>query len=121
MCRRPITGQVCPPDWPLLLSLIIMKGGHSGNWDVLQHLNVPPGVRDVHGDGIPPITGTLEHISNIRSTLKGFFYAGSNLTGNSAASSGSGFGIYVDSSRVLQAANKVQPRAWGALACVYLG
>jgi hypothetical protein len=28
---------------------------------------------------------------------------------------------FFDSARVVPTANKVQPRAWGALACVYLG
>ena len=31
------------------------------------------------------------------------------------------YNMYLDASRVVPTANKNQPRAWGALPCVYLG
>lgn len=47
-------------------------------------------------------------------------------TGGGGAASGGGQvyaprSLYFDNARVAPVANKLQPRAWGALACVYLG
>lgn len=88
-------------------------------------------VGGVHGDGIRNATGSLFTIlpnggyNNFAG--EGVFYA-TTFTGkinNNASSGGIGstypFQGNFDLSRGLPVANKNQPRAWGALACVYLG
>lgn len=73
----------------------------------------------VHGDAVRNITGRVNVFSGMPS---GAFVLGSNV-GSYNANNSTTSHIYVnfDSSRVVPVAAKNQPRAWGSLACVYLG
>ena len=81
----------------------------------------------VHGDGVRNITGGL-----------GLYHAGPSSVGSAGSAlygqgsftygywdgkyvTGAANAIYFAASRVVPTAAKNQPRAWGALACVYLG
>ena len=82
------------------------------------------GVGGAHGDGIRNITGSIGGviIYNLHQ-VTGALYIGSNAL-NQISQNGNtqgGTTIYTDAGRVVPVANKNQPRAWGALACVYLG
>ena len=85
------------------------------------------GVGGAHGDAIRAITGC---IGPVLGDVRGIPYVTGTFYSDSAAvpagddnSSGAGVDVlaYMDISRVHPTGNKVQPRAWGALACVYLG
>jgi hypothetical protein len=87
-------------------------------------------VGQVHGDGTRPAIGSISlYNSNVvrwmncsatgvfatKTSDAGPVYATNpSLTGNIS-------GFDIDLSRVGPTANKVQGRAWGSLACVYLG
>jgi hypothetical protein len=82
-------------------------------------------VGGVHGDGMRRITGEAGHDSDYGiyslDFATGAFYTiprtyHTPLGGKSVSKS-----LGIDTSRVVPTANKVQPRAYGALACVYLG
>ena len=77
-------------------------------------------VGGVHGDGIRTFTGYLGN-SAVYSAIEGVFSATNQ--GNMSISSGSfrTRNITLDPSLAVPVANKNQPRAWGALPCVYLG
>lgn len=83
------------------------------------------GVGDTHGDGIRNITGGVPNEwvkdpGNAGGT--GPFYFGQIINTLSTTENASGFkGRFFDSSRAVPTAAKNQTRAWGALACVYLG
>ncbi len=76
------------------------------------------GVGGVHGDGIRNITGYIG--TTVISYPNGAFYRPGE--GQGTGTSGAyGYDVSMDASRVVPTAAKNQPRAWGALACVYLG
>lgn len=79
------------------------------------------GVGGVHGDGIRAITGTLCTFgANITGT--GVFKSGAVYTSVPYGSpSGSSTEVSLDISQQMPLASQNQPKAWGALACVYLG
>jgi hypothetical protein len=82
------------------------------------------GVGMVHGDAIRNITGGLRpwHVQLI--SWRGAFVSGEDSTSNRPGGADANLltpWIIFDPSRVVPTANKNQPRAWGALACVYLG
>ena len=85
-----------------------------------------------HGDGSRAVravagghpTGPKIFIDNIGDLYtEGAFYsiytAAAMYVGNGGPLGLASFGL--DTSRVVPTANKTQPRAWGALACCYLG
>lgn len=78
-------------------------------------------VGGVHGDGIPRLSG-LTNTHPQPGDYLGVFHSVTALSyswiGNYEQHQTN---LEFDSSRVAPTANKVQPRAWGALACVYLG
>ena len=77
----------------------------------------------VHGDGMRRLQGALAYIRStggIQTT--GLLYWGHTSNIIVAGQNGDGaHDIYFDSFRVAPTAAKTQPRAWGALACCYLG
>ena len=87
------------------------------------------GVGGVHGDATRAITGQIQ--SGVGSTIGGFrSRATGAFTLNSQrtyiyAQGNTSVDVYgaanFDSSNIVPVANKNTPRAWGALACVYLG
>lgn len=81
------------------------------------------GVGGVHGDGIRNILGDVRFVQMYgSSTGTGALYnagVGSNKGGGGGASDS--IKVALDPSRVVPIANKNQVRAWGALACVFLG
>lgn len=82
------------------------------------------GVGGVHGDAIRNIVGSVSqvHAGAAGVSMSGAIRANYGNADSGSANQGEGrFGFVFDSSRVVPTANKVQPRAWGALACVYLG
>ena len=93
------------------------------------------GVGAVHGDGIPPIRGRWSAQANMNSVnLDGSSVAiiegpfaynasdiGNRMTIEDTSSNYRGAFLTFDSARAVQSAKKVQTRAWGALACAYLG
>ncbi len=87
------------------------------------------GVGDSHGDGIPDIAGILSFDGTGQGVPtpggSGALYSNSSATANRIPGNGSSRAgsrsIAISSARVVATANQVQPRAWGALACVYLG
>jgi hypothetical protein len=82
-------------------------------------------VGGVHGDAIRPVTGHISYLrsNNILATDGGaMYYNSSSEHVCSAEESRAGKSDpRFDISRVHPVANKVQPRAFGVLACVYLG
>ena len=76
------------------------------------------GVGGVHGWGIPNFPGRFSSVINATGT--GPFYRGAYAEGV-GVSGGNAYSVMFDPSRVVPVANKVQPSAWGSLACVYLG
>lgn len=80
------------------------------------------GVGDVHGDAIRNITGSRASCFVSAPSSSGSWY---HSTSSSYISKGSldyqNYQLYMDASRMVPVAAKNQPRAWGALACVYLG
>jgi hypothetical protein len=89
-----------------------------------------PGVGAVHGDAIRQIQGTFtgEYVAGSVETGiynvigSGAFFAGPVVGASFQHSSGTtGKKVQFSAARVAPTANKVQGRAWGALACVYLG
>lgn len=84
------------------------------------------GVGGVHGDGIRSAKGGLAiHAYMLRADNVGGVFGGlaQGGAGNSSRQDGS-YGyidVEFDISRVMPVGNKIAPRAWGALACVYLG
>ena len=84
------------------------------------------GVGGVHGDAIRRIWGNLVNTYAVGSADAGGGALQWELTGRvnaNAVTSGTNMPAQmgIDSARTTPAANKNQPRAWGALACVYLG
>ncbi len=80
------------------------------------------GIGGVHGDGIRNIVGknnTGVH-GNGGVNIDGAFYRLS-ITQSAVNNAAPGEYGVLDASRVVPTAAKNQPRAWGALACVYLG
>ena len=78
------------------------------------------GVGGTHGDGIRNITGWFSGDDAVAEPwIGGAFYGiQTPFTGNGIEG---GAKVGFNASRVVPTANKTQPRAWGALACVYLG
>ena len=77
----------------------------------------------VHGGGMRRLQGALAYTrSTGGNQTTGLLYWGDTTNKVVASQDGDGAqNIYFDSSRVAPTAAKTQPRAWGALACVYLG
>lgn len=83
-------------------------------------------VGDVHGDAIRNLEGSYGRIQSYPTAAEadGVLYAGpsSPLGGHTGTSyQGQSSNLLIDASRQVPVANQNQPRAWGALACVYLG
>ena len=87
-------------------------------------------VGDVHGDGVRRQISDLYPVAQNTSSYSysgssGAFHYSAAKTLNVFQVSGSSkrttYGITHDNSRVVPVANQFQPRAWGSLACVYLG
>lgn len=81
-------------------------------------------VGDVHGDAIRNITGQVSSAAQIFDISSGVFgLLEKNLAPKAGGSNTTA--IYddfdINVARQVPTANKNQPRAWGALACVYLG
>lgn len=81
------------------------------------------GVGSVHGDASRKIDGIYRSIGDSRLCVATgpFYNAGNASRRYSDGSASDGPSIGFDTSRVGPTAAKNQPRAWGALACVYLG
>ncbi len=80
------------------------------------------GVGGVHGDGTREITGSVLYTSYVYSGAGALTV--SSIGGATAVTSDYTYPrnrLSFEASRVVPVANKVQPRAWGALACCYLG
>ena len=78
----------------------------------------------VHGDAIRNIEGTSDYVNSGNVVYDKAFFISTKAGVTVAAQSGGNSSSTVsrfNASRVVPTANKVQPRAWGALACVYLG
>lgn len=83
------------------------------------------GVGGTHGDGVRNMAGDLHHVfggsSNAPQTgVFSSIFAGNEGVYNVGIASVNLVTSF-NAARVVPVANKVQPRAWGALACVYLG
>lgn len=83
------------------------------------------GVGGVHGDAIRNITGRITPHNNSAYLGQGMGYiegeAIRTVPANSTTTQPTGGNWGLDASRVVPVAAKNQVRAWGALACVYLG
>ena len=82
------------------------------------------GVGGVHGDAIRNITATLpDNYGGVQDASFGAFQGGNPRTANinGAALPNASWGLFFNSYRVVPTASANQPRAWGALACCYLG
>lgn len=82
-------------------------------------------VGSVHGDTVRPIEG---HFLTRVSEIDEDWYSGPfarrtspTLTSGTAIGNKSPQYVHFDNSRVVPVSNAVKPRAWGVLACVYLG
>ena len=108
---NPLTGDLRLPD---LRGMFIGAAG----FDSL-------GVGGVHGDATRPVTGYFDMYPNTALTPDTggvCSYVASTKTGvTSGASAYKAMRIQIDSRNVVPVANANKPRAWGALACVYLG
>ncbi len=87
-----------------------------------------PGVGDVHGDATRPVVGAASFGSGSVGVVRGASGALGLSTATSlifstanAQSVNAYMGLDLNVSRVAPVASQVQPRAWGALYCVYLG
>lgn len=79
-------------------------------------------VGDMHGDAVRDITGSFYIIGGGTGSFSGAFEAGpKSWYCIEAPHSSTEPGVKFSASRVVPTANQNQPRAWGALACVYLG
>jgi len=89
------------------------------------------GVGDTHPDAIVNISGGASLNNSLAANAVGswqtygaFLKDGSNnpsMVGTSGSLSGARAAFYFSAAQQVRTANKVAPRAWGALACVYLG
>lgn len=87
-----------------------------------------PGVGDVHVDMMRNITGSSAMGTNAgilgRTGLPvqtGAFALGTQRTSSGEYSGTSGYDLTFDAARVVPTGAANKPRAWGALACCYLG
>lgn len=79
------------------------------------------GVGDTHGDGIRNIRGSFT-CNDSPPSLGVFYRSATAVVANKASGNTSTDDrVAFDLSRVIPTTAKTQPRAWGALACVYLG
>ena len=78
------------------------------------------GVGGVHIDTIRNITASWIGDDYLQATT-GAVYAESGVGAYGPSGNGTGKRLYIDASRVVSTGNKNAPRAWGALACAYLG
>jgi hypothetical protein len=79
-------------------------------------------VGGVHGDGMRNIIGAVSPRGGLSPTsITGPFYSTGEAGAAELSATTLPYTIRFDASRVVPTANKFQPRAWGALACVYLG
>ena len=82
------------------------------------------GVGEAHGDGMPEVTG---HTGNVFSTsanplLSGpFFQSEEVVPGGTSGTVTKSRSVMFALSQSVSTSNKVQPRAYGVLACAYLG
>ena len=81
------------------------------------------GVGAVHGDMIRPATGKVTAVYGAAGeSVMGVFYRQDNAAVHTASGYGVGYSdLYFDISRKTPVGNANKPRAWGALACCYLG
>ncbi len=77
------------------------------------------GVGGVHGDGMRNIVGDILNVPCV--APDNAFYVSPGTAAYQPGTQYQGHRLLFDTSRVVPVANKNQPRAWGALACVYLG
>ena len=75
----------------------------------------------VHGDGIRNATGRFGGTDFRIATSGAILVEASELGAGVTTAACNALQLYLDLSRVVPVAAKTQPRAWGALACVYLG
>lgn len=78
----------------------------------------------VHGDAIRNITGVLaviDYASAAGVTATGAFGLDKYTYGPPSTDAASGYQASFAASRVVHTGNASKPRAWGALACAYLG
>ena len=76
----------------------------------------------VHGDAVREMTGTLAIIDEAGPAVASGVFARDKYTyGAPSTDVNSGYQASFAVSRVTPTAAKVAPRAWGTLACVYLG
>jgi hypothetical protein len=78
----------------------------------------------VHGDGIRNIEGQFASIILLRSASGAFNGTDATVYENDRTEGGTMWTeqwVRMKASYTVPTANKNQPRAWGALACVYLG
>ena len=81
------------------------------------------GVGGVHGDMTRPATGKVTAVYGAAGeSVMGVFYRQDNAAVHTASGYGVGYSdLYFDISRKTPVGNANKPRAWGALACCYLG
>ena len=84
------------------------------------------GAGGVHGDGTRPVTGSTPvlHVQTLGPSYEWTGALGTIMASAASSNTGpsqTGTIIQFDLSRVVPTAAKTQPRAWGALACCYLG
>ena len=82
------------------------------------------GVGGVHGDMIRNIMGVLaviDYASAVGVTATGAFALDKYTNGPPSTDSASGYQASFSASRVGPVGSANKPRAWGALACCYLG
>lgn len=73
-------------------------------------------------DAIRNISGVLPNLAGeVTAASTGAFYVQVLGSGAQLAQANARFSLVFDPSRVVPTAAKNQPRAWGALACAYLG
>ena len=111
-----VVGYTLPPGTLRLPDLRGMYAEASG-FDSL-------GAGGVHGDGMREITGALADVygSYVRNSY-GAISAGASRPAGIAGEmlQDIAWDVYFLASRVVPTASVNRPRAWGALACVYLG
>lgn len=79
------------------------------------------GVGCVHGDMIRNIASSVTAVCGEMHSTTGAFYAGLVGTGAQLQVANAEYVLTFDPSRVVPVGSANKPRAWGALACVYLG
>ncbi|WP_187008401.1 hypothetical protein [Desulfovibrio sp. G11] len=104
---------------------IVMENILTDNFFLSPHF-MPPGVGDVHMDRNRNAIGQINQVSDGHGTPTASGMIASSVTSNTKFTTSDGsdhswMNVGIDLSRVMPVGASIAPRAWGALACCYLG